>query len=93
MMKSFGNMSGRLVSVLLAAVLIFSMCAVGVVSTSAVDSTTIKPAEGKRFFTVITQNEPSVFCYWWKNGGENGFVGEEAPKTKGELAFWNFSLY
>ena len=92
MMKSFRNMSGRLVSVLLAAVLIFSMCAVGVVSTSAVDSTTIKPAEGKRFFTVITQNEPSVYCYWWKNGGENGFVGEEAPKTKGELAFWNFSI-
>lgn len=92
MSKSFKSFSCRAVSVLLAVMLLVSTCAVGIVTTSAVETKTVVPQEGSRLLFAVTSGESDVYCYWWNNSDSNGFVRDDEPKEKGENTFWTFSI-
>lgn len=45
-----------------------------------------------KVFTVVSSGVKTMYCYWWKDGEENGFVPVDSVKTKGSVAVRNFVI-
>ena len=69
MNKSLKRFSYRAVSVLLTLLLLVSTCAVGVVSSSAVETVRSGGTEGFRRITVVYPSQETPVCFWW--GSDN----------------------
>lgn len=93
MNKSTKSIVFRMVSVLLAILIMMSANLVALIATAAAESYESAVSEvGTRTFTVVSSNVNKVYCYWWNNNNENGFVEDKSPATNGKNNFWNFSI-